>query len=360
MTEVGEVVGDDDAQFLKYWSGAAADLGCHKGEHTIAEGTNVCSLCGFERVCDNPDGHYEVTADGHRVVESCDVCGVTAQETAVPHTSPELQKSKGDKVTTYSYVCSTCDHTVRSWTVSNDVNYYSAPSETYNNWNSGGDGSSCVATGELSSDTTYNRIQIGEGASFEFSNGSMTPVRGFGVDQSTSSSAPYDAGDTINGGSGKYFVLRYRLHGPTLLKLLVNSNSRESAPEFNENVTCIKVDRVHGEVQDEWRTIVIDIASLNSAYYNAEDPDCTNVVVGLYFEGAGNLASVPEAERYVDIAYFAIVDNMSEVASVVGNDAVELLSDFRNDLAVDCACHKGEHIVEEGKTTCSVCGEAQE
>lgn len=355
MTEVGHVVGDDDVEYLKNWGGNGVSMSCHKGNHSYAQGSNKCSICEYERVCLDPMSHYEITSTGHRIVEDCEVCGVTAQTTETPHTITTLDTEKGTDVTTYTYKCDVCSSVVRTWNVSNDVNYYSAPTQTYNNWATNGNGGACVQTGTMSSDGTYNRIQIGNGASFEFVNGSITPVRSFGVDQTVKSK--YDAGDTINGGSGRYFVLRYKVHGPQILKLVVNSNKHSTVPNLESNVTELLVTRTVAETQDVWRTVVIDIAALDSSYYPAEDDEVTNIAVGLYFEAASNLSTIPESERYIDIAYFAVCDNMTEVASVVGNDTVEFLANFKNGNAVTTTCHKGQHSIAEGQTKCSVCGE---
>ena len=355
-TEVGYVIGDDDSTYVNSWMASdGVACGCYKDEHSYAQGSNICSICGYERICEDPLSHYEITATGHRIVEDCVICGVTVEAEETAHTITTLGMEKGSEATLYTYKCDVCESTVRSWSVSNDVNYYSAPSQTYNNWNSGGKGGSCVQTGTISSDGTYNRIYIADGASFEFVNGSTEPVRSFGVDQTVK--GKYDAGDTIEGGSGRYLVLRFKFHGPQLLKLVLNSNVRTSAPDLENNVTSALVSRSIGEVQDKWRTIVIDIDSLNSLYYPAEDMNVTNIAVGLYFEANDLHSSVPKAEKYVDIAYFAICDDMSEVASVVGQDEVEFIATFQSGAAVACSCHKGQHVVEAGSTTCSVCGE---
>ena len=357
-TEIGAVIGDDEATYVTSWmadNGTAC--GCYKDEHTYPSGSNICSICQYEHVCLDPTSHYTVSSTGHTVIESCDLCGVTASSAEVPHTITTLETVKGEEATTYTYHCDICKGKVREWTVSNNVNYYSAPSQTYNNWASGDKGASCVQTGVISSDGTYNRIKIGAGASFEFVNGSMTPIRSFGVQQTVNGA--YDAGDTIEGGSGRYLVLRYRVHGPQLLKLLLNSSNPDSTANLAGNVVSIALSRIHGETQDTWRTIVIDIETLGSTYYHAEDETVTNIAAGLYFDAAGNLASVPEAERYVDVAYFAVCDNMSEVAAVVGEDTVEYYANFISGAAQPITCHKGEHTVGDGEDVCSVCGEAQ-
>jgi hypothetical protein len=149
---------------------------------------------------------------------------------------------------------------------------------------------------------TFNRIYVGEGGSFEF-------VNGTGMSDKNVSTPD----NTLTGGTGQYVVFKIRFQG-----------------NADENLALVLYDGANaGFVQDshrlwsasgtivvgEWVTYVVDIGLWSGSWYTANNTSAAKASFALNCGGKVD-------GRYVDVAYFAVCDDWSEVKTVVGNDKV--------------------------------------
>ncbi|MBE6584223.1 MAG: hypothetical protein E7649_04460 [Ruminococcaceae bacterium] len=229
---------------------------------------------------------------------------------------PKLYMSEDRK--TYSFRCSICDKAYDSKTFTTDINYYSAPSQQLNSWNTGGTGSNNARPGTLMVDEdggfVYNRITLEKGGAFEFINDS-TPtgkfLKGFS-----------EAHDTVSGGSGKYMVIKMRVGTEDFIKLLAWDGVTGNETYYNAATGQLSSDSIFELVSrdtalnEDWAVYVIDIEKAFSASYSAGNADIKTATFGL----KGDFTEGVVETDYVDIAYFAICDNWEEVADVVQDD----------------------------------------
>ena len=209
--------------------------------------------------------------------------------------------------TTY-YNCSACGGVqVLSLSTPENVNYYSVPGLTYNNWSTGSDKNTAIGRHNLlyfdeTDGFMYSRIRMFMGGSFELSNGSVTPIKGLA-----------DCSDVISGGSGKYLVFKIRFaESVEYLRLLLADGKKATAAggemRGSSNGTLL-------EQGGEWIVYVVDIEKMNSTAYGVNDSSVTNVTFGFQGEsGDGEL----DGTEYIDFAYFAVCDNWQEIKAVVG------------------------------------------
>ena len=357
LDDVAAVVGDADAQvtFVTNWADAASDLkrtasnGCidhitHivNDDIVAGDGTNpdVCYTCNqYERCmyCDEVNNlvaeNVEVGHDKSFVYgdnnydhsEGMDVCYIqtttvscsecdwedlTVTKTTHKLTGPTTAVVGEDTVHTYSCTDANCDKTWTN-TVAAGVNYYSAPGyvvsqhhATYKVMNEG--------------DMAFTRLTLDASASFKLHTG---------VDGTKKMSDPVDA---ISGGSGQYIVMKIRLGGMSIgeLKIGLYDGSKEiplypgqsfldTDKLFDSYVRKVTegmiIDSDADGVSDGWLTYVVDISGIGSEWYTANNPETQTISAGLKIQNGGT--------GYIDVAYFAIVDDWTEVAVVVGNEA---------------------------------------
>ncbi|MBE6583838.1 MAG: hypothetical protein E7649_02475 [Ruminococcaceae bacterium] len=281
--------------------------------------TNVSVDISYFAVCDSWEEVEKVVGEGETVSYTAWANNAALFEKNSDGScvlcSPEFTSAADGTVT---YTCKDCKK-VYTNTVDDSVNYYSAPGQFYNNWAAGyGGNTKCEPVGTLMQDEEgfiYSSIRMGTGASFEFTNGSITPVRGFSVNGKRSDNDPIDLGDTIKGGTGKYFVIKVRTHDIDELRFLANGdNDNEGVASYTTGDS-----RPTAAISDEWVVYVVDIEKLGLANYAANQTAVSNVCVGMLIDQSGEKCSGNER---LDIAYFAICDNWDEVATVVGDDNV--------------------------------------
>ena len=231
----------------------------------------------------------------------------------------------------YVYTCSSCGAQIETRTVKvgeDGINYYSAPCTTqaYNNWNTGENASSTAYSGQLmiyEDSFVYNRISLQAGGSFEFTNGTSTPNKGFKT-----------VDDTIYG-AGRYMVIKMRVgSGEEHLRLCAwdgNTADRGGDPIFDAYGSPQTVRNMTQDNKD-WVVYVIEISALfANTDYAAGDDTVTRAVFGMKGDGNGGeykggaWQDFDETD-YVDIAYFAICDDWSEVAKVAAGEQTVLFT----------------------------------
>ena len=218
------------------------------------------------------------------------------------------------------YICSVCLSPIEI-TVDPSINFYSAPGQTVNNWSAGYDRNSNpdwdrdirCEDGEI-----YEHIVLGSGASFKFDNGTGGLCTRF------------PANATVNGGSGRYLVIKMRTHNidsSEPIRIMMNSDkSSQGSNNSLDAQTNNTVLRTADFSDGEWNVYVIDLKELGHRYYTAEDTSVQKISLGFFFVG---LTAADEAS--IDIQYAAICDDWSEIDKVVEEKTVMLSGWANND-----------------------------
>ena len=232
-----------------------------------------------------------------------------------------------------SYVCSVCDKPYRTVEAPEGVNYYSAPGQYYNIWNAGTSGNSTSnALNDLRVDEEggflYTSIRLYQGASFEMTNGTSTVIRDV-----------KDCSDTIVGGSGRYLVFKIRCdESNSLLNIMLADGKK--ATQAGEQMRPASI--FEGS-DGEWHVYVVDLVELGHGCYGANDAGVKNVAFG--FKGEAGANDIQGTER-LDLAYFAVCDDWTEVARVVGDEQV-IYTNWK-DGSIDKICNSdGTDIIAE-------------
>ena len=167
---------------------------------------------------------------------------------------------------------------------------------------------------KIEDELVFVRITFRNGGSFEFTNGSADVIRGIDGIQ-----------DTITGGSGKFAVIKIRT-GESLNRVALGGwDGNKEFPlyagttQLNPDVSLLD-GKATGLFDREWHVYVIDLEALASEYYAANNAELEKASFGIQGETTNALG----AKEYIDIAYFAICDDWTEVSEVVGNEQVIL------------------------------------
>ena len=321
--------------------------------HTWSYGvkSRECDQCGYVETCDKD--HIEFDATGHRIKENCDICQLTKQTEMTEHTKDKgIFITKGEKTTTYTYGCTVCGYGEDTWTVDNSINFYSVPGLQVNNYNTGANTGGDTANGqyiraineytdsESGESFLFNRIRFNATGSVKFSNGSQDPTRFINLT------------DKIDG-SGRFAVLKIRVGGVSVGSFFFGAYDGNGNPNSADNVFRDGYnDRGANKLPiDKWVTYVIDLTGVNANYYKAENDKLTKASFGMQIQhGKGGTDT-----DYIDFAYFAVCDDMEEVAQVVGDDEIEFLKSWSG-ASLSITCHKGEHNFKDGEYVCQDCG----
>jgi hypothetical protein len=212
--------------------------------------------------------------------------------------TPGIEPSADRK--TYNTVCTMCGKVLATKVFTKDINFYSAPGQYFNNWNSGGLNGSGAPTGTVMSegDMLFSRITLQPGGSFIMGNGTADYVRNGG----------WDTTYTVFGGSGRYAVFKMRGSGVDDLGLILwdgvtanwgdGTRLRRTATDIGDNT---------------WRVYVVDLEAFNYSFYKAGQSSITKLM-------AGFMADNDSVTRHIDLAYFAICDDWSEIAEVAAGE----------------------------------------
>ena len=218
--------------------------------------------------------------------------------------------------------CTFCGYQT-SIAVPDSVNYFSAPGEYLNKWHCGDtSGYRGTAAGSIVSDSDGVYQHIGLHASAQLTFDSTTAEKGIAADEK------------IFGGAGNYVVLRMRTGATDGICLEFNSNISYATGvtggnDYNmahyKDAWGLNWHNLGGKayLMDEWYTYVIDIAALGHDFYPSASQlaelGSTEIVekigAGLMFHGLSD-----DKGAYIDVQYFAIVDNWDEVAALLGDE----------------------------------------
>lgn len=269
------------------------------------DNSRTCKVCGYVDLCIL--NHYETNETSHRVKEDCAICQMTAETDMTPHDEGyTLDIVKSGNTVTYKYICATCGYAYDSFSFSGDVNYFSAPGQMVENYNS-------TPSLVIDEDGAYTHVVFGTSGQ----------VRLHNTDAKTTMAS---VDDVITGGPGKYAVMKIRMGGTSLgqLKLgLYDGNTpltgnTDAIFDGAQNVRTVTDDMIIAD--NGWIIYVVDLSSINQTYYDVNDAATSLISAGLkIMNGKGTTDT-----DYIDIAYFAIVDNWEEAASVIGPDAANI------------------------------------
>ena len=149
----------------------------------------------------------------------------------------------------------------------------------------------------------YNHITMGNGASFEFVNGTASSDK----DVSTVESQ-------LTGGSGQYLVFRIRVGCETAQNLALIAYDGQTAGYVQDTHRLWSAGGV--VTLNEWVTYVVDLTLWSDTWYKENNLSATTASFAL---NAGGEA----AGRYIDVQYFAVCDNWDEIETVVGSGTVQ-------------------------------------
>lgn len=269
---------------------------------------------------------------------------------------------------TYSHTCNNfiC---AEALSFDADVNYFSAPGQYYNVYNTGvGGNAGCSVAGtvQTSGGVTYQSIPMYHVGYFEFVNGTTTPVRGMGVNGKHNANSSVDPGNVINGGIGEYFVIKLKSSGITKLSWLGNATDDGGGECSRTNGTSTARD-ISGEVSsDSWTVYVVKISNIDKFTEYTGGTTSNKVSVGL--STTQTAANNTTLIGTLDVAYFAICDDWTEIAAVVGNENVKYVETWKDGAAVDLnssgTCDKCNiKLTKDGNTytyACSACKKVYE
>ena len=287
--------------------------------------------------------HYSKYENGHLAIESCDICHVVAEASIEPHNyvykmteengvkcrvstcitcgytrSDEMGEGDGancisdhknvsveitenqDGSKLYSYVCDQCAHTVKTQTVSADVNYFAEAGRAYSRYK-------VMLPQQLINDGDGN---IYARFTFYSTSGSVCVTNG----SNFSSKLYLTRYDSIKG-SGKYAVFKIRAESVYRLRFGAQTWSDDKIRDFPDYE--FKARESQDAVSGEWKVFVVDLEkAFSESQYVSNDVTVTEAVFGFM------MLNAETDKAYFDLQYFAICDDWSEVESVVGDENV--------------------------------------
>ena len=223
--------------------------------------------------------------------------------------------------------------------VDESINFFAAPGMIVNGWNT------TVSGVKMDGDVAYTTITFKANGQAALHN------------TAANKGVMKDVTNVISGGTGRYLVMKVRIGGTSMSDIGIGLWDGQTpvptaAPysEANPNVDVIfaqgeqrrntnvsMVDKIN------WTIYVIDLEGLSQTYYDAQNTDIEKISVGLKrVSGAEG-----DADSYMDIAYLAIVDNWTEIATVVGDTTtnVKYVAQW-NDAAKDVTRTSGNKCVD--------------
>jgi hypothetical protein len=217
----------------------------------------------------------------------------------------------------YTYKCSVegCGNIQNVIVASEGVNYVSAPGQQINNWATGTSTSNNqerkVETGAILADESgvYVRIHLYQGGNFAMSNGTGDMAEGLAHPD-----------DKIEGGAGRYAVFKMRTNDLGYVAFAAYDAKREVS-----NTDSLLAGNGRKEFAQGWVIYVIDLEAFASTWYEV-GADITNATFGFQGETGKDTLS---GNEYIDLAYFAICDNWTEIGQITGNDASVVFTDWK-------------------------------
>lgn len=231
------------------------------------------------------------------------------------------------------------DNYVEGKPLSEYINYLLVPNATVgtigmNLWNAGGqtDGAKLIGVYH-EEDGGFSRVALWNGGSFELAHRADQPVE-------SKSRSTMDS--SLIGGLGKYMVIRVRM-GATEGSLGIMARNDGSEGETYTTRSGLEGDATTGYYQ-QFRTYVIDLNQF-SGIYNANG-NLSKATFAFKGDGTGGTnSSNAEAGDYIDIQYFAICDNWTEVQEVVGTETEVVYSTSWSNKSADVT-YSAEKVAE--------------
>ena len=265
-----------------------------------------------------------------------------------------------------NYMCRT------SIIVPTGISFYSAPGQVVNNWatsntpvtsGSGLEANKVVITNLISDENgVYTRVHLANNGTTMLTNQTSTVTY--------AERTPTDTLTANAGGMGRYYVLKVRTHGITGLRMGVYSQTASESAMIGPNFNGPFRNNAAEYNDDEFTIYVIDRGA-------AVNPDATkiNVVFGAWTQAATG--------GYLDIAYFAVCDDWTEIRSVVGDDNEKVVLTtwakdgtapngqygttpttdkimYANGTCLDCSCGAPTVSGSVYTYTCTACGKKSE
>ena len=249
---------------------------------------------------------------------TCAVCGYTSTKTANgAHNMVLNNVAEVEGGVKYTYKCSVegCGN-IQSVTVASEgVNYVSAPGQQINNWATGTSESNKqankVETGAILADESgvYVRIHLYQGGNFATSNGTGEMPE-----------ALANPDDKIEGGAGRYAVFKMRTNDLDYVSFAAYDAQRPVGNTDN---------LLHGngrkEFAEGWVIYVVDLQAFANSWYQV-GAEITNATFGFQGETGKDTLS---GNEFIDLAYFAICDNWTEIGQITGTDASVVYTDWK-------------------------------
>ena len=205
----------------------------------------------------------------------------TADGSCAAHTYREVVDG-----TTHKIQCTTCEHVLREYSISADINYY-ADLGSMNYYSNAGTGLDKLLIDPVAG-VLYNHYYATSYTHWNFTGGG-------GAGSATSA--------TYN--SGEYIVMKVRAAGAekTSMTLRLSTNGKDVNAK-TDPATTIGTFTVNAK--DGWVVLVVKIGTL-STYTTKTDAN-------LYFMGA------PADDKLLDVAYLAVVDSIEEMKTLLGEN----------------------------------------
>ena len=256
--------------------------------------------------------------------------------------SSKTTDAAGNVTFTYSCESPLCNKSNATVTVPASVNYYSAAGQQLNHWacvSEAGQGSnlgaiSALGNIKIADGEVFHRVYTNQGAQLFFSDGTRT-------NQDTKTPE-----EKLNGGTGRYIVIRMRAEKQDFMQFQMNTDDKGDAGWYPARYT---------EISSEFITYIIDRGSPFST-------TAQKIYAGVAF----NTGASAQAGAYIDIAYYALVDNWTEINALIGDENAIYVGDWGTtefDREIDCAKDKHGEVIKitEGnvyKLVCGACGKA--
>ncbi len=279
---------------------------------------------------------------GQHYSEACTICKDDGG--AIDHKySYKAEYDENGMLLGYSINCICGVGKETNWTFKDGsiLNFYSAPGQTANNW-------ATTSSIKTEGGMVFTRVT--------FTNGSGS----FKFDSETSNGfVNYDNGDAMKkdfdelvGGSGKYMVFKFRLsNAQKLAHISIGASADGATLPYDEGQVLGSPNiRYIANTPAGWNVMVIDVTTFDSNYYPANDESIKRATFGMKLNGAKN--------EYIDIAYFAVVNNWDAVMTLLGEENLETVKFVPNwktpstdvERAFDGTCIGDNHVIAEEKS----------
>ena len=225
------------------------------------------------------------------------------------------------------YQCTECDE-IYVLDMADSTNFFNVAGnfKVTNSWQGKTDGKIYL---DADNDVIYQRMNI-----YGNSIASNTQY-GWGSTIAFTSGGDLSKFDTISGNSGKYVVFKFRTHNVATICIMLGSrnagDTSTTVPDWYQNIRG-------WTYNDQWVTVAVDITALESGAtpYTVNSDLVNAITAGFKFKKGTYTGTLPSSTNYdgqpgyIDVSYFAIVDSIDEVDTLVHNGQY-FVTTWRND-----------------------------